>query len=134
MKIIKEFWHQEIIVMDLPIIAEHVEDFNAFYDTFLTAIHKAKRNPLRPGWSLRHDLIGWREYKFFSKNNPNPQEKPDMRFVYHYDKAPKYFYVLAVGLRNSKETRYSKEQHSVYYMAAERLKKITPAYWQMIQH
>ncbi len=74
MKIIKEFWHQEIIVMDLPIIAEHVEDFNAFYDTFLTAIHKAKRNPLRPGWSLRHDLIGWREYKFFSKNNPNPQE------------------------------------------------------------
>lgn len=81
-----EFWHQEIIDVDLSIITEQIEDFETFYDCFIDAIDKAKQDPIRPGWELRYDLIGWQEYKFFSEEHQSPKDKPDMRFLYHYDR------------------------------------------------
>lgn len=53
-----EFWHKEIIEVDLTNIAEQIRDFEAFYDEFIVTINKAKQVPLRPGWELRYDLIG----------------------------------------------------------------------------
>lgn len=133
MNSVREFWHQKVIDSDLSVIARKIKDFDTFYDLFLIAIHKAKQNPYRPGWDLKYDLTGWYEYKFFSEELPAHQDKPDMRFVYHYDKNDKNFYLLAVGPRNSKETRDSEEQHSIYYISAKRLKRVEVGCWQIMQ-
>ncbi|SFD42269.1 hypothetical protein SAMN05216238_101271 [Lentibacillus persicus] len=133
MSIGSEFWHKEVIDFDLPSIAEQTAAFNTLYELFIFAIYKAKQNPNRPGWELRYDLTGWHEYKFFSKELPAIQEKPDMRFVYYYNSFNKNFYLLAVGLRNSEETRVSAKEHSIYYIAANRLKRTNQDCWQMIK-
>lgn len=128
-----EFWHKKVIEVDLTNIAEQIQDFEAFYDTFIDTINKAKQMPLRPGWELRYDLMGWHENKFFSVGTPEPKDKPDMRFVYYYDRDYKNIYILAVGYRNAKETRNLDEQHSIYYIAVKRLKRSNRDCWQTIK-
>jgi hypothetical protein len=60
---------------------------------------------------------------FFSVSNPGRGEKPDMGFVYHFNRDYNNIFILAVGLRNSKEMRESNQQHSIYYIAASRLRR-----------
>ncbi|ASN06364.1 hypothetical protein [Virgibacillus necropolis] len=128
-----EFWHEEIINFDLTIIAAQIQDFDVFYDSFTDSINKAKQKPFRPGWDLRYDLKEWFEYKFFSMKDPSLKDKPDMRFVYYYDRDYKNIYILAVGWRNAKETRSSDEQQSIFYIASERLKNYNPGCWRKIR-
>lgn len=128
-----ELWHKKIFDFDLSLIAEQVMDFDVFYDSFIDSINKAKQEPFRPGWELRYDLSGWLEYKFFSVKIPSPKDKPDMRFVYYYDRDFKNIYILAVGWRNAKETRDSDQQHSIFYFAAERLKSSNRDSWRIMK-
>lgn len=119
-----EFWHREIIEVDLQRIATKLtrEEFLEFYECYLDAIQNAKKQPFRPGWQLIHDLSGWNEYKFFEVNEPVIKVSPQMRLVYHYNRDNRDIYILAVGFRNSKETRASNEENSIYHIATERLK------------
>ncbi|WP_404451827.1 hypothetical protein LG329_16015 [Virgibacillus necropolis] len=128
-----ELWHEEVINFDLTKIAEQIQDFDVFYDSFTDSINKAKQEPFRPGWELRYDLREWLEYKFFSVKESSPKDKPDMRFIYYYDRDYKNIYILAVGWRNAKETRTSDEQHSIFYIAVERLKSSNQGSWRKIR-
>jgi hypothetical protein len=117
------YWHREIIENDFYKVVNFVE----FYESFIVAIKNAKKQPVRPAWELKHDLTGWREYKFFSETEPGNKKSPDMRFVYYYRENK--LYILIVGLRNSKETRQSGEHHSIYYLAVERIKRTEVNDW-----
>ncbi|MCD8510087.1 MAG: hypothetical protein LRY73_09620 [Bacillus sp. (in: Bacteria)] len=124
-----EFWHFEVFEKDLNMLNDEVSNFDEFLTCLIAGISQAKNNPYRPGWALDYALEGWQEYKFFSKEIPEVTEKPDMRFVYRYNWDFRNIYILAVGRRNSKETRTTDNQDSIYFTASERLLQTTKYDW-----
>lgn len=125
----REFWHEEVLNLDLPYVSDQLAYNTEFIDCFVEAIKKAKRNPFRPGWDLKYDLRGWCEYKFFSIHYPSLGIHPDMRLVYAFNRDHQSIYILAVGARNSKETRLKDSDKSIYFIASQSLLKTVAESW-----